>query len=73
MHVPNGCPPPNKLSKSFTPTEVKWIPPVHGFTPLDEVRSGALDPDSDAVLAPRPTRLNDDILVHFGFHFLTTR
>jgi hypothetical protein len=33
MQVPGGCPPPNRLSHSRSPVDVKVIPPVHGFVP----------------------------------------
>lgn len=42
MQVPSGCPPPRIASKSLSPTDVKVIPPIHGFVPANPLTADAV-------------------------------
>lgn len=52
MHVPNGWPPPKMTSRSFSPDEVKWMPPVQGLTPRCPRSDGGGADASEAVFRP---------------------
>jgi hypothetical protein len=56
MQVPSGCPPPRMASKSLSPTDVKVIPPIHGFVPgrpltAEEVRGRCRRRNEDDMVA----------------------
>lgn len=56
MQVPSGWPPPRIASKSRRPTDVKVIPPVHGFVPGKPLMDEEVDPG-------RCRRRNEDDMV----------
>jgi len=70
MHVPGGCPPPNRLSQSRSPVDVRVIPPVHGLVPGNPNNNAELVP---VAAGPAARRRKVEAMVARNFEWVVAK